>query len=188
MNARDYITQSLKTILEMLKDRNIETGLSPDGAADLIGPNPNYFEIIIDKIKIVYYLPSKFKWPDLKKSLEDKPENYNLHILVVKEKLTLNNVKYVNSVGISNLQIFDIKELQFNISTHKLVPKHELITDPAEVESIIKQYSLKTKYQLPLIMKTDAMAKYLNLKSGDIVKITRVSETSGMYITYRCCI
>jgi DNA-directed RNA polymerase I, II, and III subunit RPABC1 len=86
------------------------------------------------------------------------------------------------------IQIFEIRDLQFNISTHKLVPKHELITNPAEVDDIIKKYSLKTKFQLPIIFRTDAMAKYLNLKNGDVVKISRVSPTAGEYIVYRCCL
>lgn len=185
MNARDYINQSLRTILEMLHDRNIETGLSPEGVQDLIGANPNYFEFIINNIKIIYYLPSKFKWVDLKKSLEDDVP-YTQYILVVKEKLTQNNIKFVNAMKL-NIQIFEIKELQFNISKHELVPKHELCTSE-EIDNIIKQYTLKSKFQLPIIMRSDPMAKYLNLKNGDCVKIKRVSPTAGEYIVYRCCL
>lgn len=185
MNAREYIIQSLKTIIEMLNDRKINTGLNPDMANDLIGNNSNYFEFIIDKIKIIYYLTSKFKWADLKPNLENK--DYEQYILVVKEKLTQNNIKLINALQI-NIQIFDIKELQFNITKHILVPKHELITDANEIDNIIKQYSLKSKYQLPIIMRSDPMAKYLNLKNGDIIKITRVSPTAGEYIVFRCCL
>jgi DNA-directed RNA polymerase I, II, and III subunit RPABC1 len=84
--------------------------------------------------------------------------------------------------------VFDIKSLQFNISHHELVPKHEVIHDEAEVKDIVAKYSLKSKFQLPIILKTDAMAKYLGLKNGDVVKITRVSPTAGEYIVYRCCV
>ena len=188
MNTRDYIGQSLKTILEMLHDRKIETGLSIEGANDLIGANTNYFEFIIDKIKIIYYLPSKFKWADLKKSFEDE-KPYDLYILVVKEALTQNNIKFIEAMRPKPVvQIFEIKKLQFNISKHDLVPKHELITDPEEEKEIMKQYSLKSKNQLPIILRTDAMAKYLNLKQGDIIKIVRISETAGQYVEYRCCL
>lgn len=184
--ARDYIGQALKTIIEMLNDRKIPTGLTPAGSETLIGSNPNYFEFIIDKIKIIFYLPSKFKWADLKPSFEDE-NPYDLYILVVKEKLTQTNIKLMNAMSLQ-IQIFDIKELQFNITKHKLVPKHNIVEDAAEVDSILKQYNLKTKYQLPIILKTDPVAKYLNLKNGDIVKITRTSPTAGEYVVYRCCL
>lgn len=186
MNSREYIGQSLKTIIEMLNDRKYQTGITPEGVFDLIGNNPNYFEFTIDRIKVVYYLPSKFKWVDLKKSFEDE-EPYSLYILVVKEKLTQNNIKFINSMKLG-IQIFEIKELQFNISKHKLIPKHELISDQNEVNDIIQKYNVKTKFQLPIILKTDPMAKYLNLKNGDIIKIVRVSPTAGEYISYRCCL
>jgi DNA-directed RNA polymerase subunit H (RpoH/RPB5) len=184
MNAREYIVQSLRTIIEMLHDRGIKTGISVADSDTLIGSNPNYFEFVIDKIKIIYYLPSKFKWADLKASFDDP---HDLHILIVKDKLTQNNVKLLNALQIP-IQIFEIRELQFNITKHKLVPKHELVPDQKIVEDLIKRYNLKSKFQLPIILRTDPVAKYLNLKNGDIVRISRVSPTSGEYIAYRCCL
>ena len=170
----------------MLQDRKIPIGLTPENATDLIGSNTNYFEFVLDKIKIIYYLPSKFKWADLKKSFEDEVP-YELYILVVKEALTQNNTKFIDALDPKpNVQIFEIKRLQFNISKHSLVPKHELVTEQEE-KQILQEFSLKSKGQLPIILKTDAMAKYLNLKSGDVIRITRTSETSGQYIEYRWC-
>ncbi len=184
MNVRDYIVNSLQTIIEMLQDRGVNTGISVADANTLIGSNSNYFEFMIDKIKIIYYLPSKFKWADLKSSFEDE---HDLFILVVKDKLTQNNVKLINALQV-NIQIFEIRELQFNITKHKLVPKHEIVKDSTEVDEIIKKYNLKSKFQLPIILRTDPVAKYLNLKNGDLVRIIRVSPTSGEYIAYRCCL
>ena len=186
MNNRAYISQSLRTIIEMLHDRKIQTGLTPEGTDALIGSNSNFFDFVIDKIKIIYYLPTKFKGSDLKPAFEDETP-YDLYILVVREKLNQTNLKVINALNVS-IQIFDIKELQFNITKHKLVPKHELVTDQNEVSNLLKEYNLKSKNQLPIILKHDPVAKYLNLKSGDIVKIMRVSETAGEYIVYRCCL
>jgi DNA-directed RNA polymerase I, II, and III subunit RPABC1 len=101
--------------------------------------------------------------------------------------MSQNNTKMMTGLKL-NLQVFDIKLLQFNVSKHELVPKHEVVTDEDEIKRIVEQMCLKNKFQLPIILKADAMAHYLGLKNGDVVKITRVSPTSGEYVMYRCCV
>lgn len=190
MNNKELITKSLHTLCEILADRK-KANINPDTISSIVDMNYNktIFDIVFDKIKIIYYLPNKFKWPDLRKHLDEIKEenNYDSIILIVKEKLSQNNVKLINNMDL-HIETIDIKELQFNITKHVLVPKHELITDEDEIKNIIENLNIKNKYQLPHIMKTDAMSRYLGLKSGDIVKITRTSPTAGEYIVYRCCI
>lgn len=188
----DKIYKSFNTILEMLENRNmkVEPPLDSGYIDSFISSQTNKpgFEVILSgiNVRIVYYLPSKFKWSELKKFFEEE-KKYDLTILVVKEKISQNNMKQLSSLGIE-MQIFLVKELQFNISKHELVPKHEVISDPQEVKNIMEMYSLKSKNQLPIILKTDPMARWLNLKTGDIVRISRPSPTSGFYVAYRCCL
>jgi DNA-directed RNA polymerase subunit H (RpoH/RPB5) len=186
MNSREYINNSLSTIIEMLNDRGIDTGLSPADAPNLVGWNINIFKLDIEKVRIIYYLPSKFKWADLKATF-DTDKTHDLFIIIVKEKLTQNNIKLMNALQIP-IQTFQIKELQFNITKHSLVPKHEIITNAEEIDNIVKLYSLKTKFQLPLLLRSDPIAKYYNLKNGDVVRIVRPSPTAAEYIVYRCCL
>lgn len=84
------------------------------------------------------------------------------------------------------IQYLSVPELQFNISKHNLVPKHEKV-DEDLVQDILDSYYIKSRSQLPHILRDDPMAKYLGLVVGDIVKITRINETSGEYTFYRCC-
>lgn len=187
----DKIYKSFNTIMEMLEDRGVQ--FEPRIYAEQIDSfianqiNKPGFEIVLgNKIRLIYYLANKFKWSELKKFFEDE-NDYEHTIVIVREKISQNNMKQLMDLGI-DLQTFLLKELQFNISKHELVPKHELIRDETEIRSIMEKYSLKSKTQLPTILKTDPMAKWLNLKSGDIIKITRVSPTAGIYEAYRCCL
>jgi DNA-directed RNA polymerase I, II, and III subunit RPABC1 len=83
--------------------------------------------------------------------------------------------------------LFLCKELMFNPMKHELVPKHEKITEE-EGKTLMENLQLKSKTQIPLIQRTDVIARWLGLSQGDIVRITRYNETSGEYYFYRCCI
>lgn len=190
MNNQHIILKSFKTILEMLNDRKIDVnGIDENLIAEQIKQNASKigFEIKINNINVIYYLSQKFKWTELRKIIdEDRMEPNFLHIFIVNDKISASNMKSLNALNI-NMQIFNIKELQFNITRHVLVPKHELITNQEEIDHLMKTFSLKSKSQLPLILKSDPVSRYFGLKSGDIVKITRVSPSSGEYFIYRCC-
>lgn len=84
------------------------------------------------------------------------------------------------------LQYFTLKELQYNPCDHVLVPKHEKMTD-AEVKQLMIDVQIRAKGQLPVILKTDVMARWLGLKHGDVVRITRFNENSGISYYYRMC-
>ena len=61
------------------------------------------------------------------------------------------------------------------------------IVSPKEKESIMKLYSIQP-HQMPRIFKSDACAKYLGVRKGDVVEIIRASETAGEAKTYRICL
>jgi len=87
----------------------------------------------------------------------------------------------------ATLQYFTLGELQYNPANHLLVPKHEKLAD-AETKQMMQDYQLRSKAQLPVILKNDIMARWLGLKHGDVVRITRTNENSGIYYYYRCCV
>jgi len=71
----------------------------------------------------------------------------------------------------------------FNIFTHYMVPKHEILTSK-EAKEVLDKYRVKP-YQLPLIKLSDPAAVAIGAKIGDILKITRKSSTAGIAIFYR---
>ena len=78
------------------------------------------------------------------------------------------------------------KQLQINPTKHEYVPKHTKLSIK-EGEQLLKKYSLASKYQLPLLLKDDVIARYYNYKYGDIIKITNtISSANTGYEYFRC--
>ena len=108
-------------------------------------------------------------------------------ILIFPMKLSPQANKFVNEMQQQKyyVELFSEAELLVNITQHVLVPKHEVLVDEAK-KLLLKRYRLK-ETQLPRIQVTDPVARYYGLKRGQVVKITRPSETAGKYVTYRFC-
>lgn len=83
-----------------------------------------------------------------------------------------------------SIEVFTVGELVVNITEHELVPKHILLSEQ-DKKLLLERYRIRDQNQLPKILLTDPVARYLGLKRGDVVKIIRDSETAGKYITYR---
>jgi DNA-directed RNA polymerase subunit H len=77
----------------------------------------------------------------------------------------------------------EVKKTEFKPGTHFLVPKHELLTKEEAVE-VAKRYNASLS-QFPYILSSDPVAKEIGAKPGDLVRITRRSETAGSTVYYR---
>jgi len=73
--------------------------------------------------------------------------------------------------------------MSFTITHHQLVPKHTKLSE-SDKEKLFKEYKFSVR-DLPKILKTDPAILKLNVKSGDVVKIERMSRTAGIAIYYR---
>jgi DNA-directed RNA polymerase subunit H len=73
--------------------------------------------------------------------------------------------------------------MAIDIEQHELVPEHELLGED-EIDELLDQYDISDD-QLPKMGRKDVMAKRLDAEPGDVVKITRDSETAGTATYYR---
>ncbi len=114
-------------------------------------------------------------------------QDINKAILIVKENVTSFAKSEINSfVSQENpvfIEIFLENSLVFDITTHELVPKHELISE-TEKKALFEKYKIK-EMQLAKILRTDPIVLYYDFQEKDIIKITRPSETGGIYYNYR---
>ena len=77
----------------------------------------------------------------------------------------------------------DKKAPPVKISNHIYQPKHEIIPK-SEAEEIMRKYHAKPS-QLPYIMTSDKAIEDLDVRLGDVIKITRKSPTAGESVYYR---
>lgn len=190
------IKKSLKILAQMFQDRKYNVAL--DSINDTIitenfvhqACTKNGITILIDdKVFLIYQiLFNKVDMPSIKKHLDEIENKDMLAVIVITlEKMQPRQINDLKSIK-ENIEHFKLSELQFNITKHVLVPKHEKLSVEEE-KIILETYNLKSKTQLPLILHTDPMSKYLGLKPGNIVKIKRNnSPSSGEFILYRCCV
>lgn len=71
----------------------------------------------------------------------------------------------------------------FKVSTHFLIPKHELLTK--EEAGQVLAANNASPSQFPYILASDPVVKEVGARPGDFVKVTRRSETAGSSIYYR---
>lgn len=84
------------------------------------------------------------------------------------------------------LQYFHAQQIMFNPTKHEYVPKHIKLSEK-EANDFMNEYMIKSKLYMPFILHNDPIAKWLGLKQGDIVKIIRYNENSGVSFYYRSC-
>jgi len=197
----DSIVKSFCTIKEMLADRRVDASaiehISEQELYALASENHLFDIDVTPTMKILYCLLPKFKIPEIRDTVasfhEEEPvagsTDKKQLIIVTREPPTPANMKsFMDEFEGIDTQFFSLKELQYNIARHVLVPHHEVISDPAKIQEITSSYLVKSKGQFPILLRTDPMARYINAHPGDIVQITRASPSAGEYISYRCCV
>jgi DNA-directed RNA polymerase subunit H len=75
------------------------------------------------------------------------------------------------------------KKSKFKVDKQALTPKHAKVSD-REKKQVLETYRATLK-DLPKIYKTDPAILNLDVKPGDVVKVTRESATAGETIFYR---
>lgn len=200
----DIIMQNLK---DMLVERGDDISMFEEHEADIdrkdFFNDKNVIELQTSHTTIIFALTKKLRKniiDELKSgdnSIDGFVQKYNnkKNVILVFNNDTismpvltqLNRYDKLFQKGGGILQFFLMKQLMFNPTKHVFVPKHIKLSD-TEVADVMQKYMIKSKLQMPVILHNDIIAKWLGLRQGDIVKIERYNENSGISYYYRCCI
>jgi len=72
---------------------------------------------------------------------------------------------------------------KFKSDKHIIIPRHSQLSD-SQKEKLLEKYNISEK-ELPRIFKSDPGIISLNSKPGDVIKITRKSQTASEAVFYR---
>ena len=201
----DRAIENLKSMLRDLIGENIDEFEEHEVDIDrqeFYNEN-NIIEFNTDDTTIIFALTKKMR-QDIIEQLKKSKSNidsfvnayngkYNIILIFGNDILTTPTITQLNLIDKvlqkkkGMLQFFQLNELQFNPTQHQLVPPHRKLSNE-EATEIMNKYLIKSKLQMPIILKTDVIAKWHGLKQGDIVEIIRYNENSGKSYYYRCCI
>jgi len=104
-------------------------------------------------------------------------ENEITHVIIVYiETITPSAKKALESPLNMEFEFFCIDELQYNVTKHNLVPKHERLSEENKI-------AFKEKYgvQIPVLKSTDSVSRFYGYKRGDIIKIHRTIPSYPVY-------
>lgn len=105
-----------------------------------------------------------------------KDLNINHCIIVQTEPATHVAKKVIEEIENIKIELFEEKTLRYNITKHRLVPKHTALSK-AESIHFRKKYGMK----IPVILSTDPIARFYFFQKGDIIKI----ERSDGFVSFR---
>jgi DNA-directed RNA polymerase subunit H len=178
--------KAIEILKEMLESRGIKKTEEETIAAALEDTKMYKYASIL----IIFSTKTRVGNSELTAFLKFAEENgYNAGIIIISqtpisESVEESLVKHITDKSNPLVQIFEIRKLQFNISKHRKVPHHKLLSDAQKAE-ITKLYEVD---KMPKIMSQDEMAKFIGARPGDVVEVTGMCQASAENKRWRYCI
>ena len=114
--------------------------------------------------------------------LHDKMETLKVKLAIFSSNGPLSpkakqELKKTQAPDLARVVVFEDKEIMFNVSRHKRVPRHRLVGG-IEAKKWLDITKLK-RSQIPRIFTDDPQAKYFDALAGDLICVTGFSPTVG---------
>jgi DNA-directed RNA polymerase subunit H (RpoH/RPB5) len=109
-------------------------------------------------------------------------------VMVAMSPPSENVLRVAKSHSARRLALFHIWQLQFDITTHRMAMPHRILSED-EKTIIFDTFKISDpENQLPWIDSQDTMIKWIGAIPGDVVEVTRHSDTAGQSFYYRYCV
>ena len=109
-------------------------------------------------------------------------------ILVALNPPSENLLKMVKSKANERVQFFHIRQLQFDITTHRMAMPHRILKEDEKTKLYKDLKISKPEEQLPWIDSQDYGARVVGATPGDVIEILRHSDVAGYRPYYRYCV
>lgn len=148
--------------MEMLQQRGFHVVVND---ADIIGAKDG------EKIIVFFNLTPKINNDRVQEYiLRMRNENFTHAIIVYNDSVTSTAQKVIDDLKGIRIELFQRKSLRYNITKHRLVPKHTLLTK-VEMKDFKERFGIK----IPILLYNDPIARFYDFQRGDIVKIERTN-------------
>jgi DNA-directed RNA polymerase subunit H len=182
-------TRALETLRIILKNRGIE-----NSSFETVGsPMDETHMFTYGSVLVVFSEKARVTEREFNNILEFAERNgHSNGIIIVSDSHASESVLAVLREYIANkenplVQLFELRHLQFDISAHRKVPKHRIMTQD-ELTKVLKEFHADSATLFPRIDCQDPMAKWVGARPGNVLEITGLCESSGENRRYRICV
>jgi DNA-directed RNA polymerase I, II, and III subunit RPABC1 len=153
-------TTVFKTICEMLEQRGYEVDDSEENFTATCGT----------KRVVVFYNDAPKVNNERIQEYITKMRNLSINhaIVVYQDSITPVAQKIVTELQGMRMELFEAKTLRYNITKHRLVPKHTPLTK-TETRTFKEKYGVK----IPVLLTTDPVARFYDFQKGDVIRVER---------------
>ncbi len=182
--------------------RSVKNQLNQDRHATIVGTRTKSLYRADAHVHVIVFNPRNdhvSKVPEFRKIIKE----VRVAMLAIRKQSTFTNsfeLIFISQYGLSKLIVKSlpehVDELQdviidqytyalfaLNPTDQVYAPKHELMTRTDADAVCQKHFTLPDRF--PHINETDVQVKWLGARLGDLIKVTRYTETAGVSIIYR---
>lgn len=194
-NNEDIRRTVLTNVIKMLTERGILKSENQESTIKKLIDNPtddNIYIINKDKYKekekqkiAIKLFMTKITSISKQSPISDfMNKHVAYHKIIIVKSINTKSAQHITS-NFPETELFLEHDLMVNLIDCTFVPRYEVLDKESDDFKNFCEMYLCKKRNIPKLLINDPMARYYNLKKGDIVRIIRPSETSGYSPSYR---
>ena len=126
-----------------------------------------------DKVFVWYFCYEKMNIDSIKEFIRLLEFHEIVHgIIVYQNTITASSRKVIENLFQFNIELFELKEMQYDITMFRYFCPHEKL-DAVQTAEMRKKFGTS----LPSLLRTDPIVRYYHFQKGDVIRVTRRNGT-----------